>query len=158
MALRKIRIEKDPILRKISKEVPKISHNIKILADDMLETMYEAHGVGLAAPQVGILRRLVVIDVGEGPIVMINPEIIERSGEQEGQEGCLSVPGKVGTVKRPMKVKAKAMNLDGEMTTVEGEGFLARAICHEVDHLNGILYIDLAEEVKVSEDEDEEEE
>ncbi|MBC7959973.1 MAG: peptide deformylase, partial [Vallitaleaceae bacterium] len=140
MALRKIRQEKDPILRKISKTVPTVTDNVRMLAADMLETMYHSAGVGLAAPQVGILKRLIVIDVGDGPIVMINPEILHQSGEQEGQEGCLSCPGKAGLVKRPMNVKAEATNLNGEKFTVDGEALLARAICHEIDHLNGKLF------------------
>lgn len=144
MALRKIRTDNDPILRKISKPVLEITENVKTLAGDMLDTMYEASGVGLAAPQVGLLKRLVVIDVGDGPIVMINPEIVEKDGEQVHQEGCLSLPGKAGDVIRPAHVKANALNLDGQHITVEGEGLLAVAICHEIDHLNGILFIDLA--------------
>ena len=111
----------------------------------MIDTMYEAEGVGLAAPQVGILKRIVVIDVGDGPIVMINPEILERSGEQTDNEGCLSVPGKVGVVTRPNYVKAKAINEDGEEYIIEGEELLARAICHELDHLDGHLYVEKVE-------------
>lgn len=147
MALRKIRTDSDPILRKVSKQVLEITDNVKTLAGDMLDTMNEAEGVGLAAPQVGLLKRLVVIDVGEGPIIMINPEIIHQEGEQITQEGCLSLPGKTGEVARPRLVKAKALNLNGETFTVEGEGLLARAICHEIDHLNGVLFIDLAKNI-----------
>ena len=117
----------------------------KILINDMLDTMYEAMGVGLAAPQVGILKRIVVIDVGEGPIVLINPEILETSGEQTGEEGCLSVPGKSGVVTRPDHVKVKALNEDMEEIELEGEGLLARAFCHEIDHLSGKLYVDMVE-------------
>ncbi|WZL83035.1 peptide deformylase [Vallitaleaceae bacterium 9-2] len=147
MALRQIRIEGDEILRKHARKVEEITPKIKELVEDMIETMYDANGVGLAAPQIGVLKRIVIIDVGEGPIVMINPEIIERAGEQEGVEGCLSVPGKSGIVKRPNYVKAQAMNEKGEVFTVEGEELLARAICHELDHLDGRLYIDIAQEM-----------
>ncbi|PKM50652.1 MAG: peptide deformylase [Firmicutes bacterium HGW-Firmicutes-7] len=147
MALRKIRTDNDPILRKISKPVNEITKNVKTLAGDMLDTMYEAEGIGLAAPQVGLLKRLIVIDVGDGPIVMINPEIIQQDGEQVNQEGCLSLPGKTGEVVRPFFVKAQALNLDEEIFTIEGEGLLARAICHEIDHLNGILFTDLVKNI-----------
>ena len=115
------------------------------LINDMLDTMYEAMGVGLAAPQVGILKRIVVIDIGEGPIILINPEIIETSGEQTGEEGCLSLPGKAGTVTRPNYAKVKALNEDMEEVILEGEGLLARAFCHEIDHLDGKLYTRLVE-------------
>ena len=144
MALRNIRIDGDDILRKKCRPITEMTPKIQELIDDMLETMYEADGVGLAAPQVGMLKRLVVIDVGEGPIVLINPEIIEKSGEQTGMEGCLSLPGKAGEVTRPNHVVCKAFNEDMEEITVEGEELLARAICHELDHLDGILYKDLA--------------
>ena len=117
----------------------------KILINDMLDTMYEAMGVGLAAPQVGILKRIVTIDIGEGPIVLINPEILETSGEQTGEEGCLSVPGKAGLVTRPNYVKVKALNEDMEEIVLEGEELLARAFCHEIDHLDGKMYVDLVE-------------
>ena len=117
----------------------------KILIQDMLDTMYEALGVGLAAPQVGVLKRIVVIDVGEGPIVLINPEILETSGEQTGEEGCLSVPGKSGQVTRPDYVKVRALNEDMEEIELEGTGLLARAFCHEIDHLDGKMYVDLVE-------------
>lgn len=147
MALRKIRTDHDPILRKISKPIPEITDKVKELAGDMLDTMYEANGVGLAAPQVGILKRMVVIDIGEGPIVMVNPEIIEQDGEQVKQEGCLSLPGKAGDVIRPAHVKAKAVNLNGEEIIVDGTDLLAVAICHEVDHLNGILFTDKAKNI-----------
>ena len=118
---------------------------LRELIDDMLDTMYEAMGVGLAAPQVGILRRIVVIDVGEGPIVLINPEIIASSGEQTGEEGCLSVPGMAGLVTRPNYVKVKALNEDMEEVIYEGEELLARAFCHEIDHLDGHMYTELVE-------------
>lgn len=142
MAIRKIREIGDDILRKKSKPVKENSQKIQDLIEDMLDTMYEANGVGLAAPQVGILKRIVVMDVGDGPIVMINPEILEVSGEQTGDEGCLSVPGKSGVVTRPDYVKAKALDADFNEYIIEGEELLARCICHETDHLDGILYVD----------------
>ena len=145
MAIRVIRTEEDPVLRKISKPVKEVTPKIITLIDDMLDTMYEAMGVGLAAPQVGILKRIVVIDVGEGPIVLINPEIIEEEGSQTGQEGCLSVPGKAGIVTRPQKVKVKALDENMEEFVLEGEDLLARAICHECAHLHGQLYVSLVE-------------
>ena len=111
----------------------------------MLDTMYESQGVGLAAPQVGILKRIVVIDIGDGPIVMVNPEILESSGEQTGNEGCLSLPGKAGTVTRPMYVKVKAFDQNMKPVILEGEELLARAMCHEIDHLEGRMYVELAE-------------
>ena len=145
MALRHSRVEGDPILRKRCREVEAVDDRLSILISDMIETMYDADGVGLAAPQVGILKRVVVIDVGEGPVIMINPEILETSGSQTGQEGCLSVPGKFGIVTRPMYVKAKAYDLDMNEIIVEGEELMARAICHEIAHLDGDLYIDHVE-------------
>ena len=145
MALRQIRTEGDPVLNKKCREVTEVTERIRELIDDMFETMYEANGVGLAAPQVGILKRIVVIDVGEGPIVMINPKIVETSGEQTGSEGCLSIPGKAGTVTRPNYVKARAFNEDMEEYEIEGTELLARAICHETDHLDGHLYTELVE-------------
>ena len=145
MAIRVIRTEEDPVLRKISKPVKEVTPKIVTLIDDMLDTMYEAMGVGLAAPQVGILKRIVVIDVGEGPIVLINPEILETSGEQTGDEGCLSVPGKTGIVTRPDYVKAVAYNEEMEQYEVEGTELLARAICHELEHLDGHLYVEKVE-------------
>ena len=145
MAIRVIRTEEDPVLRKISKPVKEVTPKIITLIDDMLDTMYEAMGVGLAAPQVGILKRIVVIDVGEGPIVLINPEILETSGEQTGDEGCLSVPGMAGQVTRPNYVKVKAMDEDMNEVEYEGEGLLARAFCHEIDHLDGHLYVEKVE-------------
>lgn len=145
MAIRKIREQGDEVLTKVCKAVTKMTDRTQELIDDMLDTMYEAGGVGLAAPQVGILKRIVVIDVGEGPIVMINPEILESSGEQSGQEGCLSVPGKSGIVTRPNYVKAKFMDEDMEEYIIEGEELLARAICHELDHLDGHLYTEKVE-------------
>ena len=145
MALRTIRVEGDPVLTKISRPVDKMTPRIQDLITDMLDTMYEAMGVGLAAPQVGILKRIVVIDVGDGPIILINPEIIEKSGEQTGDEGCLSVPGMSGQVTRPDHVKVKALNEDMEEVIYEGTELLARAFCHEIDHLDGKMYTDLVE-------------
>ena len=145
MAIRKIRELGDEVLTKPCKEVTKMTLRTKILINDMLDTMYEAMGVGLAAPQVGILKRIVTIDIGEGPIVLINPEILETSGEQTGEEGCLIVPGKAGLVTRPNYVKVKALNEDMEEIVLEGEELLARAFCHEIDHLDGKMYVDLVE-------------
>lgn len=142
MALRNIRIEGDPILREKSKEVRKITSRTKQLIEDMVETMHDAEGVGLAAPQVGVLRRIVVIDIGDGPIRMINPVIIEKNGKELGPEGCLSVPGKAGTVERPEKVVVDFIDEEGTKKRLEANGFLARAVCHELDHLDGVLYID----------------
>ena len=146
MAIRQIRKMGDPILNKVSKVVTEITPRTKFLIDDMIETMYEADGVGLAAPQVGVLKRIVVIDTtGEDPLVFINPEITEASGSQTGYEGCLSLPGKTGTVTRPAKVKAKALDIDMKPFEIEAEGLLARAICHEYDHLEGHLYTEKLE-------------
>ena len=145
MAIRKILKESDEILRKHSRPVEKFDNRLHMLIDDMAETMEEANGVGLAAPQVGILRRVVTIDVGQGVIGMVNPEIIYESAEQiDDAEGCLSSPGEYGMVKRPKKVRAKYFDRDGNLCEIEGEGLLARAICHETDHLNGRLFKDLA--------------
>lgn len=145
MALRTIRLLGDDILTKTCREVKTMTPRLRELIDDMLETMYAANGVGLAAPQVGVLRRIVVIDVGEGPLVMVNPVILETAGEQTGDEGCLSYPGKAGQVTRPNYVKAKYLNEDMEECQVEGEELLARAICHELDHLDGHMYVELVE-------------
>ena len=145
MALRKIRIQGDSVLTKVCRPVEKMTPRIKTLIEDMLDTMYDADGVGLAAPQVGVLRRVVVIDVGEGPIVMVNPEIIESDGSQTGEEGCLSLPGKSGVVTRPNHVKARAYNENMELYEIEGEELLARAICHELDHLEGHMYTEKGE-------------
>lgn len=147
MALRIIIKDTDPLLREISKQVTEITPRIHKLLDDMADTMYDAEGVGLAAPQISILKRVVVIDIGEGLIELINPEIIEQSGEQLGPEGCLSVPGLLGNVNRADYVKVKALDRNGKEFIVEGEGLLARALQHEIDHLNGILFTDLAEEI-----------
>ncbi|OEF99085.1 peptide deformylase [Vulcanibacillus modesticaldus] len=146
MAIRVIIKDTDPLLREISKPVKEITPRIHKLLDDMAETMYDAEGVGLAAPQISILKRVVVIDVGEGLIELINPEIIEKDGEQVGPEGCLSVPGVLGRVKRAERVKVKALDRNGQEFVIEGEGLLARALQHEIDHLDGILFTDLAEE------------
>ena len=159
MAIREVRKIGDEILGKQCKEVKKMTIRTKILIGDMLDTMYEKMGVGLAAPQVGILKRIVVIDVGEGPIVLINPEIIETSGEQTGEEGCLSVPGKSGIVTRPNVVTVEAQDINMEPFTLTGEGLLARAICHECEHLDGILYVEHVEgelhDVNYEEEDDE---
>ena len=145
MALRKLRYDGDPVLNKVAKEVKELTPRTKDLIGDMIETMYHENGVGLAAPQVGILKRICVIDVGEGPYVFINPEIIESSGEQTGDEGCLSVPGKSGVVTRPNYVKARAYDADMKPFEVEGAGLFARAMCHEFDHLDGHLYVEKVE-------------
>ena len=146
MAIRTIREMGDPVLNKVSKEVTEMTPRIQDLIDDMIEKMYEACGVGLAAPQVGILKRIVVIDTtGEDLLVLINPRIVETSGEQTGYEGCLSVPGKSGTVTRPNYVKAVALNEDMEEIVVEGTELLARALCHEIEHLDGHLYVEKVE-------------
>lgn len=161
MAIRNIREMGDDVLGKVCKEVTQMNYRTQILIEDMFDTMYEAGGVGLAAPQVGILKRIVVIDcTGEDPILLINPEIIEMSGEQTGQEGCLSVPGKAGIVTRPNYVKVRAQDMDLEWFELEGEELLARAICHELDHLDGHLYVEKAEGpiFDVSYEENEEEE
>lgn len=146
----------DDTLRKVCRPVDKITPRITTLLDDMVETMRATNGVGLAAPQVGILRRIVVVEVEPGEVYeLINPKIIAFSGEQEGAEGCLSVPGKWGLVKRPMHVTVRAMNRDGEIVDYTGSELLARCFCHEIDHLDGKLYIDRAERM-LSEDEIEE--
>ena len=137
MALRKIREIGEEVLTKRCKEVTKMNLRTKLLINDLFDTMYEATGVGLAAPQVGILKRIAVVDVGDGPIVLINPEIIERDGEQTGEEGCLSVPGKYGIVTRPNYVKVKTLTENMEEVVIEGEELLARALCHEIEHLDG---------------------
>jgi len=142
MALRNIREYGDDILRKKCREVDEIDNRLLTLIEDMKETMYEADGVGLAAPQVGILKRLFIVDIGEGPLVFINPEIIETSGTQTDEEGCLSLPGETKEVVRPNYVRARALNEKGEEFEIEAEELLARAILHEYDHLNGTLFID----------------
>ena len=146
MAIRTIREIGDPVLNKVSKEVTEVTPRILDLIDDMFETMYETNGVGLAAPQVGILKRIVVIDTtGEDPILLINPRIVEVDGEQTGNEGCLSVPGKTGIVTRPNYVKVVAQDEDLETFEIEGEELMARALCHELEHLDGHLYVEKVE-------------
>ncbi len=159
MALRKIRTLGDPVLEKVSKPITEVNEKIKELAYDMLDTMYTANGVGLAAPQVGVLKRLVVIDVspeGNKPIVLINPEIIATSGTQSGEEGCLSVPGKSGCVTRPNEVTVRGYNLKMQQIELTGTELLARALCHEIDHLDGVVYVQKVEgelhDVAVQED------
>lgn len=142
MAIRTIRTVGDEVLRKNCREVKEMTPRIKELIEDMFETMYEHDGVGLAAPQVGILKRIHVVDVDGEPYVFINPQIVGSEGFQDGSEGCLSLPGKAGTVRRPNKVRVKAFDENMEEFELEAEGMLARAICHETDHLNGILYVD----------------
>lgn len=146
MAIRKIRVVGDKVLTKKCRPVDEMTDRIRMLIDDMFDTMYEAMGVGLAAPQVGILKRIVVIDVtGDDPHVLINPVIVETSGEQFGTEGCLSLPGKMGEVTRPNYVKCEAFNENMEPIVLEGEGLLARCICHECEHLDGIMYTEHVE-------------
>ncbi|MGO1470238.1 MAG: peptide deformylase [Tissierella sp.] len=142
MALRVIKLDGDPILRKKSKHIDKVTDRINVLLDDMVETMIDANGIGLAAPQVGVLRRAIVIDVGEGVIKMVNPEILKSDGSVVDIEGCLSVPDLSGTVERPETVKVKYIDENNEEKILETKELLARAVCHEIDHLNGILYTD----------------
>ncbi len=160
MALRQIRIYGDSILEKTCRPITVMTPRTKILIHDMLDTMYAANGVGLAAPQVGVLKRVAVVDVGDGPLVMVNPEIVETSGEQTGQEGCLSLPGKAGDVTRPNHVKVKALDENMKEYSVEAEELKARAICHECDHLDGIMYVEKVEGelYEVTADDDEEDE
>ncbi len=147
MAIRIIRKKGDPILRKVSRKVDKINSRIITLLDDMRETMYDSEGAGLAAPQVGVLRRVIIVDVGddEGLIELINPEIVHEEGSQCGEEGCLSLPGITGEITRPNVVKVKGLNREGKEVVIEGKELLARAFCHEVDHLDGILITDRIE-------------
>ncbi len=145
MAIRNIVKDGDPILKKKCRPVEKFDKKLAILLDDMAETMHQANGVGLAAPQVGMLRRVVVIDIGEGVIELVNPKIIAYSGEQEGIEGCLSFPGEWGLAKRPNYVKVKAQDRNGDEFEIDGEELLARAFCHEIDHLNGVVFKDVAD-------------
>ncbi|MCR5005577.1 MAG: peptide deformylase [Clostridiales bacterium] len=151
MALRNIRVDDDPILRKNSRKVEAFDQRLEMLIDDMFETMYDANGVGLAAVQVGVLKQVIVIDTGEEgeKLVLINPEIIATEGEQTGGEGCLSIPGKNGTVTRPQKVTVRALDREGNVYEKTGEDLLARAFCHEIDHLSGVLYTDIAENVQL---------
>ena len=145
MALRKILTDKDPALHKTCKEVVNFDAKLHTLLDDMRETLIESGGVGLAAPQVGILRRVVLVDTGEEILELINPTMVETSGEQEGPEGCLSVPGKYGLVKRPNYAKVRAQDRDGNWYEAEGEELIARCFCHEMDHLDGIIYTQVME-------------
>lgn len=147
MAIRNIVKDGDPILKKKCRPVEKFDTKLAVLLEDMAETMHKANGVGLAAPQVGMLRRVVVVDVGEGVIELVNPRIIAYSGEQEGVEGCLSFPGEWGITKRPDYVKVKAQDRNGEEFTIEGRELLARAFCHELDHLDGIVFKDVADHI-----------
>ena len=158
MALRKIICIEDELLRKHSREVEHFDGRLFRLLDDMAETMYEANGVGLAAPQVAVLRRVVVLDCGDGLVEMINPEIIDVEGEQDGPEGCLSVPGRSGMVKRAMKVRVRFQDREAEWHELEGEGLLARCIQHETDHLNGQMYVDIMSREIFSDESEEEEE
>lgn len=144
MAIRLIRKEGDEVLRKKSRPVEEINEKITLLIKDMVETMYKSDGVGLAAPQIGVLKRIVVLDAGDKLYELINPVIASQSGEQSYVEGCLSIPGEYGEVKRPAKVTVEALNPKGEKVTIEGEGLLAVVLCHEIDHLDGILYKDKA--------------
>ena len=145
MALRQIRIQGDAILEKKCREITEMTPRIKELIEDMLDTMYDANGVGLAGPQVGVLKRIDVIDIGEGPVVLINPVIEQADGEQTGDEGCLSLPGKAGQVTRPNHVVVRALNENMEEYIIEGEELMARALCHEIDHLDGHMYTELVE-------------
>ncbi len=142
MAIRIIRTDEDPILRKKAKKVEKIDDRVKVLLEDMKETMYAADGVGLAAPQVGVLKRIILVDVGEGLLEMINPEIVESCGEEIDEEGCLSLPGVNGDVCRPEAVTVKGLNPQGQEIVIEAKNLFARALCHEIDHLNGVLFTD----------------
>lgn len=145
MALRNILTEEDPTLHKVSREVTKFDDRLHELIDDMIETLHSANGVGLAAPQVGVLRRVVVVDAGDEVLELVNPEIVSQSGEQTGMEGCLSVPGKYGIVTRPNEVTVRAQDRDGNWYEVDGEELMARAFCHELEHLDGHLYTEKVE-------------
>ena len=152
MGLRKILTDKDPSLHKVCRPVEKFDGRLHKLLDDMVETMQDAHGVGLAAPQIGILRRVVVVDTGDGVLELVNPTLVETSGEQTGAEGCLSVPGKYGLVTRPYTAKVKAQDRYGEWFEVEGEEIIARCFCHELDHLDGIVYTEVMERFLTAEE------
>ena len=156
MALRRILTAEDPALHKVCRPVTKFDDKLGTLLDDMAETVVDANGVGLAAPQIGILRRIVVIDLGEEIVELVNPEIVETSGEQDGAEGCLSFPGEFGMVKRPMKVRAKFQDRNGEWYEIEAEELLARCIMHETDHLNGQMYVDIMSRELFDDDDGEE--
>jgi peptide deformylase len=146
MAIREIRIDDDPILRKKTRKILEINDKIRIIQEDMLETMYENEGVGLAAPQIGILKQIAVIDIGEGPMTFINPTIIMTDGEEEDEEACLSLPDQSGMVIRPKTVTVEATDIDGTLFQLTCSDLFARAICHEFDHLNGVLFIDRVKE------------
>jgi peptide deformylase len=145
MALRQVRIQGDSVLEKVCRPVEKMTPRLQTLIQDMLETMYDKDGVGLAAPQVGVLRRIAVIDIGEGPLVLVNPQVLETSGSQTGEEGCLSLPGKSGQVTRPNYARVRALNENMEAFEVEGTELLARALLHEIDHLDGHMYTEKVE-------------
>ncbi|OJV64739.1 MAG: peptide deformylase [Clostridiales bacterium 38-18] len=144
MAIRTIRTDNDPVLRKVAREVTVFDEKLEVLVEDMIETMHDADGVGLAAPQIGILKRVIVFDLydDEGPMALINPRIVDQSGIQMEEEGCLSLPGRHGIVKRPLSVTVQFEDVDGESYEIVGEELLARVLCHEIDHLDGVLYID----------------
>lgn len=152
MAIRNVVTDEDPVLRKTSRQVVKFDQKLHDLLDDMADTMYQKNGVGLAAVQVGILRRVVVMDIGEGLVELINPEIVETTGEIEDSEGCLSLPNRWGLVKRPMYAKVKAQNRKGQWFWCKGEGLKARCLCHEIDHLNGIIFTDHVEKLLTEEE------
>ena len=152
MGIRKILTDKDPALHKVCRPVEKFDWRLHRLLDDMRDTLAEANGVGLAAPQVGILRRVVIVDTGEEILELVNPEMLEVSGEQEGPEGCLSVPGKYGLVKRPYIAKVRAQDRDGQWFEAEGEELIARCFCHELDHLDGIVYTEVMERFLLDEE------
>ena len=152
MGLRKILTDKDPSLHKVCRPVEKFDGRLHKLLDDMVETMQDAHGVGLAAPQIGILRRVVVVDTGEGVLELVNPVLLETSGEELGPEGCLSVPGKYGLVKRPYYAKVRAQDRNGNWYEAEGEEIIARCFCHELDHLDGIVYTEVMERFLLDEE------
>ena len=156
MGLRKIMTVKEPCLHKVCRPVEKFDKKLHKLLDDMKETLVDANGVGLAAPQVGILRRVVIVDTGEEMLELVNPELVETSGEQEGAEGCLSVPGKYGLVKRPNYAKVRAQDRDGNWFEAEGEELIARCFCHELDHLDGIVYTEIMERYLTDEELNEE--
>ena len=152
MGLRKILTDKDPSLHKVCRPVEKFDGRLHKLLDDMVETMQDAHGVGLAAPQIGILRRVVVVDTGDGVLELVNPTLLETSGEELGPEGCLSVPGKYGLVKRPYYAKVRAQDRNGDWHEAEGEEIIARCFCHELDHLDGIVYTEVMERFLLDEE------
>ena len=152
MGLRNILTDKDPSLHKVCRPVERFDGRLHKLLDDMVETMQNAHGVGLAAPQIGILRRVVVVDTGDGVLELVNPTLLETSGEELGPEGCLSVPGKYGLVKRPYYAKVRAQDRNGDWYEAEGEEIIARCFCHELDHLDGIVYTEVMERFLLDEE------